>query len=546
MTATTHKALVLAPLETLKIVQGGLEDLSEMIFIQAETTEQALAHITGQTPAFIIMDLSLPKLDTRAVTAALSRMRHTRIPPVLLITDTPGLPDLYHQVPPLLLDHVVTPIDPVLFRAKLLLFLALFRMRTAMAQSIQELEKVYDRFMVQHQAVMSQAASKKELLALTSTFTHQVQPFLSRIQASSYFLHQAPDLPVRLRQGVSQIRTAGDQIAKVARQLSRSQNRGTDWPALFQDKTGRNRTGRILFATPFNDEFMIFQHYLAGRIKADLFQAETTDQAMESVAAHRPDIIFINHQLTDGSGLHLLEKLMRLRTAAPVIYTVDSAHTDAGAAAVATGAHTFLIKEQTSGTDLADTLLRTLTQARMTHSVQGAMDRIDVISRRDQLTRLLNRSGFNQTLSVEMDRARRLLLPLSIMLAGVDQFKHLNEKYGHKTGNDILTACATRIQAMVRDEDVVCRFAADKFAVVLPDTEPTQAQILAERIRQHIFEHAVQVGTRMIPVTVSIGTASFEKQAHADAAPLTLPALVKQALKALDQAIRKGGNQIRS
>jgi diguanylate cyclase (GGDEF)-like protein len=546
MTATTHTALILSSRDTVKAVQEALDDLSEMIFIQAETTEEALNHINRRSQAFIVMDLSLPKLDAKTVAAGLSRLNHTRIPPVLLVTESPHLPSLYDQVPPLLLDHVVKPLDPVLVRAKLLFFLTLFRQRIAMDQSIQELEKIYERFMAQHRAVLSQTAGKKDLLALASTFTNQVQPFLSRIQAGTYLLHQAPDLPARLRQGVSQIRTAGDHIAKVTRQLRRYRNRETDWPALFQDKAGKNRPGRILFATHFQDDFMIFQHSLDGRIKADLFQAETTDQAMALVAANRPDIIFINHRLADGSGLHLLEKLVRLRTNTPLIYTVDNHHTDAGAAAVATGAHTFLIKEQTSGMVLADTIQRTLEQAKMTHSVQGAMDRIELISRRDQLTRLLNRSWFNQTLSVEMSKARRYHLPLSIMLAGVDRFNGFNEKYGYKTGDNILTACATSIQAMVRDEDVVCRFAAEKFAVVLPNTGATRAQILAERIRQHIIEHPIPVGTEMIPITISIGTASFTKENSSDSAPVNMPALVKQALNAVDRAIHKGGNQVQS
>ncbi len=546
MTATTHTALILSSQDTAKAVQTMLADLPEMVFMQAETTEEALALITRRSPAFIVMDLTLGELDARAVAAGLSRLGHTRIPPVLLITDTPGLPDLYDQVPPLLLDHVVTPLDPILVRAKLLFFSAFFRQRMAMEQSIQELEKVYERFMAQHQAVLAQTTGKKELLALTATFTRQVQPFLSRIQAGTYLLNQAPDLPVRLRQGVNRIRTAGDRIAAVIRQLNRSRNRGSDWPALFQDKTGQNRPGRILFATPFKEEFMIFEQTLTGRIKADLCQAETTDQAMTAVAAMRPDIIFINHQLGDGAGLHLLEKLVRLRTSAPVIYTVGRDHTDAGAAAVASGAHSFLIKEQTSGIDLADIIQHTLAETKMIHNVQSAMDRIDVISRRDQLTRLLNRAGFNQTLSAEMAKARRYQLPLSILLAGVDRFKNLKDTYGYKTGDNILTAGAALIQATVRDEDVVCRFAAEKFAVMLPNTGPTRARILAERIRKHMVEHPVQVGDRNIPVTISIGTASLEAQLPADSDPVTMPVLVHQALNALDRAIQKGGNQIQS
>lgn len=546
MTATTHHVLILAPTETAQVVHDALDDLPELFFIHAETTAEALAHIGARSLAFIVMDPSLPDLDAASVTAGLAGLPQTRMPPLLLITDDHERPDLYNQVPPLLIDHVIKPLDTILIRAKLLFFSAFFRHRIAMEQSIQELEKVYDRFMEQHQAVLSQISAKKELLASLSTFINQVYPFVSRIQGATFFLRQAPDLPQRLHPSVTQIRTAGEQMARTIQNLRRFRNRETAQPDLFTDRNGQIRPGRILFATPFSDEFMIVRHQLNNRIKADLFQAESTDQAMAVAAEVRPDLILIHHRLNDGSGLHLLEKLVRLKTRAPVIFTVDRNHTDAGAAAIASGAQAFLILEQTSAVDLADTVQRSLEQAKMTHRVQNAMNRIELISRRDQLTQLLNRSGFNQTLTLEMAKARRYHLPLSIILAKIDQFKAFSDTFGHKSGDDILTVCAARIKAMVRDEDVVCRFAAEDFAIVLPNTDADRARILAERIRLHIFEHQMQIGTRLLQLTVSIGTASFKGDSAPDDQALTLPALVQQAIHALDHAVKQGGNQIQS
>jgi diguanylate cyclase (GGDEF)-like protein len=555
MTATSHTALIIAPGDTVKAVKIALAETPELVIIHTDTTADAMKHIFSRSLAFIVMDLTMPEIDPHALADSLLRFDHAKIPPVLLVTDAPGLPDLYDKVPPLLLDHVTKPIEPVLIRARLFLFLALFRHRIAVDQSIQELEKVYTRFMDQHQSALSETTLKKNILSLSSAFTNQVQPFLSKIQASSYFLQQAPDMPLRLRQGVTRIRTAGDHIAEVIRRLHRSQNRELGSQVIFQDKTGKNRSGRILFATHFTDEFMIFERYLAGRIKADLIQAGTSEQALEYVASSRPDVIFINHQLADGSGLHLLDKLIRLRTGAPIIYTVDQHNTDAGAAAIATGAYTFLVKEQTSATDVVDTIQKTLTQARLTQKVQGARDRIDLISRRDQLTRLLNRSWFNQTLALEISKARRYCLPLSILLVQVDRFMSFNEKYGYKTGDLILTACAARIQTMVRDLDVVCRFGAEKFGIVLPNTRFTRAQILAERIRQNINDNKIFVGNHLIQLTISIGMACFtgeqqDTENRASAAPgpgsVSGPDLVHQALKALDIAIHQGGNQIQA
>jgi len=546
MNATTHQALILGSRETVQMVHNALEDLPELFFIHAETTSEALAHIGARPLAFIVMDGSRPGLDTRSIAAALTGLPHTRIPPLLLITDDSRRPDLYDMAPPLLIDHVAEPLDPTVVRARLLFFSAFFRQRIAMEQSIQELEKVYDRFMEQHQAVLSQTIARKEFQASLAAFINQSRPFLSRIQAGTFFLSQAPDLPGRLRQGVSRIRTAGKQMARTIQNLQRLQHREADWPALFRDRNDEPRSGRILFATPFSDEFQIVQHHLTHRVKASLTQAESTDEAMVSVAEGRPDLILINHQLKDGSGLLLLEKLIRLGTRAPVIFIVNRNHTDAGAAAVASGAQTFLILEQATAMDLSDTIQHSLARAKAIHQVQGAMNRIELISRRDQLTRLLNRSGFNQALAVETAKARRYHLPLSIILAKIDQFETFDHTYGHKACDDILTACAARIKALIREEDVVSRFAADKFAVVLPNTDVNQARILAERIRLHIFEHRLRIGTRMLDFTVSIGTASFDAGQTPDDAVPTLPDLLQQAIHALERSVQQGGNQIQS
>jgi len=99
---------------------------------------------------------------------------------------------------------------------------------------------------------------------------------------------------------------------------------------------------------------------------------------------------------------------------------------------------------------------------------------------------------------------------------------------------------------MVRDEDVVCRFAADKFAIVLPNTGLDRTRILAERLRLNIFEHRMQIGTRMLQLTLSIGTASFEEDRTPDDSSRSLPGLVQQAINALNRSIQQGGNQIQS
>jgi diguanylate cyclase (GGDEF)-like protein len=120
----------------------------------------------------------------------------------------------------------------------------------------------------------------------------------------------------------------------------------------------------------------------------------------------------------------------------------------------------------------------------------------------DSLTRLFNRRMGVQTLDQEIARAQRSGQPLTVLMCDLDHFKRLNDSFGHLQGDQALRATADVLRSTLRRTDVACRFGGEEFLVVLPDTQPEDATVLATRLFTAIEERGESIG---LPITVSIG-----------------------------------------
>jgi len=159
---------------------------------------------------------------------------------------------------------------------------------------------------------------------------------------------------------------------------------------------------------------------------------------------------------------------------------------------------------------------------------------LETLALRDGLTGLSNRRAFGQRLALEMNRAARYGMPLSLLLLDVDRFKDYNDTFGHVAGDDVLRTLSQVLFAQGRETDFFARYGGEEFVVILPHTGSEGAQILAERLRLAIFRTAWTAR----PVTASIGAATLLPDMSAE------DDLVSAADRALYAAKAAGRNRV--
>jgi len=158
-------------------------------------------------------------------------------------------------------------------------------------------------------------------------------------------------------------------------------------------------------------------------------------------------------------------------------------------------------------------------------------------ARIDGMTNFLNHNSFFEELEKEISRARRYKNIFSLIMMDVDNFKHINDIYGHLAGDHVLKRVASIIKENIRGIDIPARYGGDEFTVIFPHTDLENVRNIADRIRKLTAEKEMIYGKKKISVTVSIGLMQYKPD-------LSLTELIKQVDEALYKAKFKGRNRI--
>lgn len=128
----------------------------------------------------------------------------------------------------------------------------------------------------------------------------------------------------------------------------------------------------------------------------------------------------------------------------------------------------------------------------------------------DGLTELSNRRQFEEVLDVEIQRAERFGGSLALIVADLDDFKQINDRYGHQAGDEVLRAFAAVLRDTAREVDLPARYGGEEFAILLPQTDATGARRLAERLRRNLSSKPISTSTgELVAVTASFGVAAY-------------------------------------
>jgi diguanylate cyclase (GGDEF)-like protein len=157
------------------------------------------------------------------------------------------------------------------------------------------------------------------------------------------------------------------------------------------------------------------------------------------------------------------------------------------------------------------------------------------IARTDDLTGVFNRREFNEQLAFEVQRAVRLMYPISLAYIDLDNFKQVNDEQGHSMGDKHLKLIAQTIAVVIRKTDLLARLGGDEFGLFLPNVDATNVKIVVEKICKAVERELTDIQS---PVTLSVGVVTFKIP------PMSVDEMIHKADALMYQAKLTGKNQV--
>ncbi|MFL5318636.1 MAG: diguanylate cyclase [Myxococcaceae bacterium] len=251
------------------------------------------------------------------------------------------------------------------------------------------------------------------------------------------------------------------------------------------------------------------------------------------------DLVLLDVGLPGMDGFQVL-RLLRAsnnRRHQPVIILSVKDDQQQKVTALKLGADDFIAKPW-HDEELLARIDRSLSFRRKVDELIDESSELQRLSITDGLTQVNNHRYFQERLSEEFRRAQRYDDPLALILLDLDNFKLVNDRYGHPAGDEVLKASAQVLKKCVRETDLCARYGGEEFAVLLPKTHLAGALTVAERIWKDIAQLRI-ASSAMVRITASLGVSGYPSRSV-----LSSEQLLRTADDALYRAKREGRNKI--
>jgi two-component system, cell cycle response regulator len=280
----------------------------------------------------------------------------------------------------------------------------------------------------------------------------------------------------------------------------------------------------------------------------EIFEARDGREGLSLAVREMPDIILLDLRMPvlDGHEVARGLKANPVTAGIPIILLSVSGLTEDKVEAFAAGADDYVVKP--FAFEEVDARIRAMLRKRELYltlettarDLRTSNAQLEVLAVEDEMTGLANFRAFKQRLSEEWQRAMRYRHPLSLVFFDLDDFKRLNDTFGHPVGDRALKEFGILVQGGARVTDLAARYGGEEFSMILPHTAGAMAARVAERIRAAVQEYLFVPEDGPARLTVSAGIATYPSHPDVDSAE----ALVRAADRALYRAKDRGKNRV--
>lgn len=531
--------------ENLMAIEGVLER-PEYRIITATSGNDALGLALEHHLALVLLDVQMPGMDGFEVAELMRGSEKTRHIPIIFVTAiSKDRSHVFTGYEKGAVDYLFKPLDPLVLRSKVDVFVALFRQRrtlqrrnAALNRAVAELEALNRKIREQQESVIEEERLKM-LLQMAGATAHELNQPLMALMGNIQLLEMDATLPAPLAGRVKKITAAANRISAIVQKMQTLRHEEPKPQVSSKTILHLEQTVVVLCIEDKDDDFNRVRQALRNHRQVKLVRVKSIREAFARMASTHFDLIFLDYLLPDGNGLEFLEAVNRKGVEIPVVVITGQGDELIASRIIKAGAYDYLPKAKVSGKALLRIISNALEKAGLKRQMRMAQEKLAEMSVRDELTGMFNRRYFREALEREISGAERYGHGLALCMIDLDHFKRVNDNHGHLCGDRVLQSFGRLLMDSIRKYDVGCRYGGEEFAVILPDTNLEKAVALCERFRKRVKNFVFAYENLELKITTSVGVAAPPASGDVDGKQL-----VELADKALYQAKSQGRNRV--
>lgn len=502
-----------------------LEDFNVTI-VEATSGNEALTHTLSTDFALVLLDVQMPEMDGYETAELMRGSSKTRNTPIIFVTAiNTEEKHIFKGYEAGAVDYLPKPLDPYILRSKVKIFLQLYQQRIDLKKQNEALKQANETMIAQQRSVIEEERLRL-LLNMSGATIHEINQPLSALLGSIDLIDKHSTDGKEIRGYVDTVKEAGKRIRGI---ISNYQDFGPN------DAVSKGNTSFVVTITEdlnilsIEDSDENYSHILktlSNYPHLSLSRAKDVKTGLGMLQEQHFDIVLLDYILPDGNGFDFIRQSKEIGIKVPFAVVTGQGDEVVASQMIQAGALDYLPKNKLTESSLIRTIHNIREKYHLIREIEAKNAELKMMVTEDELTGVFNRRYLNTSLQSEFERAIRYNQEMVLLMLDLDNFKLVNDTYGHPTGDIVLKELGKVLKDITRQSDIVCRYGGEEFTVILPNSDHQNGYHVAEKIRESFSQCTFAHENTSFSMTLSIGGAS----SHQTDSPEQLLSFADQAL----------------